>query len=212
MTLDPQMLTAGAGTLATIVGLICNWKQEKGSQDQDRFQSFITWLSNHNFNDLKERIFESDDLQRNLNDLLRSDLTEISAKLDTLCSGLSALALRIEGVSGLAESLRAADGEKLSVQACAILKIFADSEADEMIYRTPGFVGGRSHVELYLVGGTQGAIHPDEPRFVSNDLESLCLLGLLSPHGHTGDGYPILVLTRSGARFAAQLAAVPSNS
>lgn len=56
-----------ASTLfATLVGLICNWKQERGSQATDRYQDFMLWLSHHHHDNLRERIFESDELQREL--------------------------------------------------------------------------------------------------------------------------------------------------
>lgn len=60
--------------LTTLVGLICNWSQERSGQAEDRFQDFMVWLSHHHFEGLRERIFDSDELQRELTSLLQQDL------------------------------------------------------------------------------------------------------------------------------------------
>ena len=81
--------------LATLVGLICNWKQERGSQATDRYQDFMLWLSHHHHDSLRERIFESDELQRELHSLLQQDLSVLGIKLDTIAGAISAVANKI---------------------------------------------------------------------------------------------------------------------
>jgi hypothetical protein len=81
--------------LATLVGLICNWKQERGSQATDRYQDFMLWLSHHHHDNLRERIFESDELQRELNSLLQQDLSVLGIKLDTIAGAISAVANKL---------------------------------------------------------------------------------------------------------------------
>jgi len=46
----------------------------------------MVWLSHHHFEGLRERIFESEELQRELTALLQQDLSVLSSKLDTICS------------------------------------------------------------------------------------------------------------------------------
>jgi len=67
--------------LATLIGLICSWKQEWSAQATDRFQNFMVWLSHHHFEGLRERIYESEELQRELTALLQQDLSVLSWKI-----------------------------------------------------------------------------------------------------------------------------------
>lgn len=119
--------------LATIVGLICNWKQERGENATDRYQDFMACLVQHNFNDLNERIFASEELQRDLSALLSQDLSLISTKLDTIVGSLSAVARKIDSFAQLGRAL-GSDREEISEQAVIILKIFDQIGANRMVY------------------------------------------------------------------------------
>ena len=44
----------------------------------------MVWLSHHHFESLRERIFASDDLERQLGELLQQDLADLGAKLDAI--------------------------------------------------------------------------------------------------------------------------------
>jgi hypothetical protein len=79
-------LIEASSILATLVGLICNWKQERGAQATDRFQDFMVWLSHHNFEDIRERIYASGELQRELATLLQQDFTVLGTKMRDLRS------------------------------------------------------------------------------------------------------------------------------
>ena len=74
---------------ATLVGLICNWRQERAVVAGDKFQDFLTWLTNHNFQELRSLIVDSSELQRELHQLLRLDSAELSKKLDFVAARLS---------------------------------------------------------------------------------------------------------------------------
>lgn len=192
-------------TLITLVGLICNWKQERGSQDQEKFQSFILWLENHNFQNLKSAILESGDLTRELNDLLRSDIASLGQKLDLLGDAVAAISTRIQGISGLAGAL----GEKsvgLSDQACAILIWFHSAGSDRyIVFHHPGQTP--SPYRLYAPRG--GSIYPSESQFFPDDMAALDRFGYIHLVDHTGDGNPIYAITRAGGRFAVQLSEAP---
>src|SRR5947209_7909333 len=118
-------MTPGAASaiFATLVGLICNWRQERAAVATDRFQDFLTWLTNHNFQELRSLILESADVQRELNELLRQDTALLSEKLDFACVALSSISDKIEALAPLARALHAS-AEALSSQAIAILKHF----------------------------------------------------------------------------------------
>ena len=70
MKLSAEMVQIGLSTFVQLVGLLSAWKQERKGEAGDEFQSFIVWLQVHHFDRLRERIFESDELQRELHELL----------------------------------------------------------------------------------------------------------------------------------------------
>ena len=67
--MDP--LTA-ATTFATLVGLICNYRQEKGGRKALDHQKFIEWLEYHRHEELKNLIVNTAALQNELNNILKS--------------------------------------------------------------------------------------------------------------------------------------------
>jgi hypothetical protein len=153
--------------LATLVGLLCNWKQERGAVAQDRFQDFITWLTQHHFNALREQIEGSAELQRELGQLLREDSKSLSAKLDIVCEGISSLSQRIESLSGIANALDS-KGDSLSDQAIALLQLFTDSGATRMVAFDPH--PGMDNI--LLLPNTQ-AYRLSDVRFMEDDLNAV---------------------------------------
>lgn len=182
-----------SATFATIVGLICNWKNERAAQATDRYQDFMAWLVQHNFNDLNDRIFASEELQRDLSALLSQDISVISTKLDTIVGSLSAVADKIDTLSQLSRTL-GADAEALSEQALAILKAFDESESAYMIYQKL----------------TQDLLFPSchkfatvrETRFIENDLSALQKFNYIQFVGQTQGGAEKYAITRPGSNFA----------
>lgn len=99
--MDP--ITA-AGVYATIVALICTFKNErKEKQKQDR-QHFLTWLETQHREDLKEFIVRSAELPTEIDKLLKLDAELILAKLNELRDSVVSLPSRI---ANLAEILQA---------------------------------------------------------------------------------------------------------
>lgn len=187
-----------SAVFATIVGLICNWKQERGSQATDRYQDFMTWLVQHNFNDLKERIYQSEELQRDLTVLLQQDLTVINDKLDIIAGSISAVADKIDFLSLTSRTL-GADTDALSEQATEIIKIFDQLEAQRMIY------SNSFHQCIYDFK----PVAFQDKRFVLADIQSLEKMNFLRHVEHSNSGDPIYVITRQGSAFAQQLPEVP---
>jgi AAA+ ATPase superfamily predicted ATPase len=178
----------------TIVGLICNWKQERSSQATDRYQDFMSWLLQHNFNELSERIYQSEELQRDLATLLQQDLSVISTKLDTIVCSISAVADKIDSLSQISRTL-GADTNELSEQATEIIKIFDQLEAQRMIY------SNAFHQCIYDFK----AVAFRDKRFILADIQSLEKMSFLRRVDHNNNGDPIYVITRQGSSFAQQL-------
>lgn len=191
-----------AMTLATLVGLLCNWKQDRGSEDQDRFQDFITWLTHHNFNKLRDQILESNDLQVQLNGLLHLDLAEIDGKLDILTSIISSIAGRLDHFDAIAKTLNSPTDE-ISDQAAGILLTFYTSGQKTMLV-----LPTQNQTTFYLwPSGQQFSVR--EERFLDDDLKTLVETGLLQVAEFDNRGNPKYGITRSGAKWVSALAQQP---
>jgi hypothetical protein len=195
MIIDPMEASA---TFATIVGLICNWKNERAAQATDRYQDFMAWLVQHNFNELNERIYQSEELQRHLSKLLSQDLSVISTKLDTIVGSLSAVADKIDTLSQLSRTL-GADTEALSEQATRIIKLFDQLTAHRMIYS--------NHFHQCIFDHRPESF--EDKRFVLADIQALESLNFIRHVEHSNSGDPIYVITRQGSAFAEQLPEIP---
>lgn len=179
--------------LATLVGLICNWKQERGSQATDRYQDFMLWLSHHHHDNLRERIFESDELQRELNSLLQQDLSVLGIKLDTIAGAISAVANKIDSLAQIGHAV-GADIAALSDQAAEILKVFDQLGASRMV------VVDQEPVCRFLPN--MSAVTFSEGRFLETDVAALESMGFIQMVDQTNSGKPIYALTRAGSSFA----------
>lgn len=95
---------AVAGAYATIVGLMCAFKnQRKAREDQTRDQ-FLSWLEAQHREDLKEFILRTADLPSEIDRLLKEDTEEIIRKLNDLRDSVVSLPSRIDDVKDLIQS------------------------------------------------------------------------------------------------------------
>lgn len=97
-----------ATTFATLVGLICNFRQEKGERKALDHGKFIEWLEYHRHEELKNLIVNTAALQAEVDSLLRS------------------------------APLVAAPNTELSEQAISILRQFVKSDAETFFYESYG--------------------------------------------------------------------------
>jgi len=79
-----------ATTFAALVGLICNFRQERGSRKALDHKNFIEWLEHHRHEELKNLIASTAALQVEINDFLNS-----SALLSRQNTNLSEQAISI---------------------------------------------------------------------------------------------------------------------
>jgi hypothetical protein len=194
-----------ASLFATLVGLICNWRDERGRQTDDRFQDFLTWLTNHKFEKLREQISLSDELTRELNALLEEDLQSLSEKLDVITSTLTAVSSKIDQLSRIGNAM-GVSADAISEQAFAILKAFEESAAEKMIvFNWPITIAFDKR------GGASPILTVSEPRFLEADIDSLLQAGLINLTSYNGSGDPIYSLTRSGAIVARSINVLPSK-
>ncbi len=183
-----------AATLfATVVGLICNWKQERAGEAGDAYQSFMLYLTNHNFNELCGKINASTEIQRELQDLLAKDHAALTAKLDVIIRGVSALSDKLDGFRPLVRAMGGL-GDGLSKQAISLLKGFILSGAVSLLYSPT------RQLIAYLPGSK--SLAEIDPVFLADDLGTLAEFGMLRIESHNDSGDPVFAITRAGAALA----------
>jgi prophage DNA circulation protein len=185
--------------LATLVGLICSWRQERGEQSAERFQDFMVWLTHHKFEGISERIYASEELQRDLASLLQQDLSVLGSRLDTIAGAISAVADKIDSLSQVGRAL-GTDTEALSDQAAEVLKVLDQMAASRMVVF--------DHEPVCLFLPNRMSIQFSDGRFLETDVAALESMGFIRMVDQNNSGNPIYAITRAGSAFAATLQAV----
>jgi hypothetical protein len=183
----------------TVVQLLCNYRQEVAGRKNAELTDFLTWLAYHKFEDVKDLITNSSQIQIELQQLLQEDLSEINSKLDVLNNAVVAIGQRLDGFSGLVAAV-GAESDSLSDQAVAVLSEFANSESTKL--------------GLFLnINPPQCALFPEgrgfgvrDARFLADDIEALEAFDFIRLVDHNKSGNPLYALTRKGADFARKAA------
>lgn len=170
----------GAGTLATLVGLIGQFKSSRDAASGKDFDSFLTWLIQSGQDDLKAAIESNHATSISIKALLNTHHSDFVERLARIESALAGFASTVEGFESLASSTR--PDSLLSRQALDLLRFYES-------------IGSGKLLELKLDHGTEfhsldalGGWAADEPRFIEDDLRQLLALGLLNlDHNKNGD-------------------------
>ncbi len=183
-----------AQNFATLVGLLCNFRQERGSEKTSSHQEFIEWLAYHKHEELKNLIVNDSHVAREVDALLQKNQEAILQQIKELNQALATVLTRVVDFSGLADVL--VPGVGLSEQAKGFLTKFADSD-----FRFMNFWPQLGTLKLANGFNDFGELlKPIEPRFVEDDLKTLARMGALEIE-HTGDCLSFK-LTRTGAALA----------
>jgi ABC-type transporter Mla subunit MlaD len=186
--MDPITLST---TLASLVGLICNFKQEKKDQKELSSKEFVEWLEFHKHGDLKNLILHTHNLSSEIDSLLKQNHELILTKLNKIDDILASLLSHFEGLQGIVQLLK--PNSQLSDQATSILRQFVNSNSDEFGI----IINGR---EYYLMLTSGGSIDVEDQRFLKDDLNILVELGFLHPRIGS-EGSQFYGITRNADRF-----------
>ncbi len=199
---------SGASWLAQLIGLLSAWKQERKSNSDDHFRDFSMWLDHHNFTKINQRISESEELQRELQSLLSSSISEIDKKLDRIEFQIIQIASKIEGFDALYRH-SSPQNSALSAQALEILKLFSEREKDHEMQLDA--LGPQGEPTLsFIPSGISFMM--DLPRLVRADVDSLVQEGLLMRLSHSRMRQPTYSLTQQGINLANSLPSVEVRS
>ena len=181
-----DLLTA----LATITQLIGLFIQEHRGTGALRKQMFLDWLASHRHEELKELICNTHHLSEQVDNLLRTDHQRILQEIDAANSALAQVMSRLDALAPLTHAL--VPSAELSDFAVAALCNFEKSQETNMITLPDG-----TGVQL----GNSGAISHKEPRFLTDDMNTLETCGFIRVCAHH-HGYSVYELTRAGASYA----------
>lgn len=185
----------GASALASIVGLIGQFKSGRDSARSEDFGEFMQWLIESNQSELKSMIEENQVTAINIKAILNQNQSKLESSLAQIGEALATFTSTIDGFSGLSKSLL--PDAILSEQAVRILKEFEDAEAGQIIV-----VESIDAPPYLLFLDVAGSIRINEPRYLNSDLNSLCSLGLLSKGPRTRDG-DVYNFTRAASAYVA---------
>lgn len=184
-------LTA-AGTFATIVGLLCNFKAERSGTE---LTEFTTWLKERHYEEVAATIERNSALSKELSNILATNHSLLVERLSQLDSRIAQLACQFEGFGSLANALNSK--APLSEQAISVLKQLVESGA-EYFMEHKMFTGEPD--EYFLIGGTDGKIKYADRRFIKDDLDSLVSADLVRLE-FASKGSKKFFVTRTAAEF-----------
>lgn len=186
--IDP---VAVSSAFASIVGLVCNYANERRAEVPDPFADFMNYLqSSHD--EIRRKIEENSDLNQAIRQLLSQRNDVVIQKLEQLDQILAGVAANLTDFKQLSAAVHRE--EIISEEAVGILSQFYDS--GDARFLEMKHLGGCMYLPLET--GGEGMIF--EHRFVEDDLRTLYALGFLGLD-HNSNGDRIFILTRQAARY-----------
>lgn len=182
-----------AMVFATIVGLMCSFKSERGSASDDEYNEFIEWLSEKRHNQIIEYLGKNNSLTESIKAFLAENNEIVLNKLNVIDEILSRIASRIDGFSEIVAVIK--PHLELSEQCVSLLKQLVESGASSFLE-----VSDRRRKYLQFHHGGSGKLHIDEPRFLEDDLNVLMEYEFLRLD-HIGSGSRVFHLTRQAEKF-----------
>jgi hypothetical protein len=178
-----------ATAFASLIGLIRVYKAEVQEPEARDYARYLDWLRRQEHGQVVDLIEGNTDLARSVRDLIEDQHRQVMAKLELLDRILADVARNIDVFQPIADAVRVS---QLSDQAVSVL-------------RQMNAANSRKFLEIEMLSGTEyemldteGAIRGSEPRFMTDDLLTLCELGLLRLELN-GQGNRVFVITRAGA-------------
>jgi hypothetical protein len=186
--MDPLTLPMA---FATIVGLICNFKQEHKDQRETRMQDFLEWLDEHRHQQIKEYINQNTALLEAIDKYLKRNYDSTTQQLTYIENMLASLLSRIDGLDNIVQAVK--PNFELSEQAIDILRQLTNSTSESILN-----ISTNEGTSLMLLQG--GCIKFSDERFLSDDLKTLVDLGLLNL-GDNKNGDEIYGITRNAVKL-----------
>jgi len=177
-----------AESFAAIVGLLVQFKSERGEQAKLEYQEFMEWLANAHHEETKNLLELNTQATIYIKALLNEDHRVFKEKLEKIDTALAAFSSAIDGFDGLAKTIK--PNSQLSAQAISVLKQVDASGASKFL--EVSFLEG----DKYLFLDAEGGLLIEDSRFIADDLRILVENGLLMK-GYNSRGETMYSYTRA---------------
>jgi hypothetical protein len=179
-----------ASAFATIVGLICSFRQEQNSSNSLTASHFIQWLAEHKHEIIKAQLEGNQKFLDSLLPLLQIDNNEIIEKIDVVNQRLAQVLSHIDSFSAVAHSLM--PNNSLSEDAFKILGYLVDTQ--EKLLQTEDLSGTFFQIGQDFIEG--------DIQFLQDDIKALSDLGFLILQNVSNNGLNRTYrLTRAGKDY-----------
>jgi len=180
-----------ATAFGSIIGLLGVFKAEVSGRESQDYNAFVDWLRRQEHKQLVDLILRNQDISGSLRVLVEDQHGQVMAKLTGLDKVLSSVARNIADFQPLADAVRIQSG--LSDQAVSVLRQMNEQNASTFVEMRV-----RHSSEFTILDGDRGEVRIADPRFIEDDLLTLCELNLLRL-SYSPKGSRIFVITRAGA-------------
>ena len=184
------MLASG---FAQIVGLICNFKQERKYKSDDEYKEFQEWLSSRRHTEIQDLLSHNIELSNSIRHLLTENTNELLGKMDVLESALLNVGSKLDGLDSIAKHF--SYSEELSEQAISMLSTVCECKGNaicELVSPSGRFL----HVSPRNI-----QIKISEMHFIESDLDLLVQYGYLLPPKSTRKNERSFPVTRAAYKF-----------
>ena len=185
-----------AGSFATIVSLIAQFRSERQSTKDTDFQDFLKWMVTNNHNEIKGYLESNTEVQIGIKALLNKSNNDFKQLLNNIDLKLSMLSSRIDEFQHINKGIYG--NATLSSQSITILKTLINSGGSTFLVTE----SASEPPELLILDSDSSvrSIDYKEQQFLKSDLEDLVNLELLS-QGLNSQGYETFTIKRLAMEF-----------
>lgn len=187
--MEPIATTSAA--LASIIGLIGQFKAGRDGEQAKSYSEFIQWLADSRHEELRSLIEANQLTTVSIKAILNQSNQALAANLQKIDAAIASFSTTVAGFDQLGQSLH--PNSALSDQAISILRQIDGLNASKILLAE--FIGGR---HLMVFDGHGGDIDIEEDRFLESDLDQLASLGLLIAERNS-QGNRIWTFTRAAS-------------
>lgn len=187
---------SAALTFSSIVGLIGQFRSERGGRSQTDFNAFLVWLSETQHEDIRALLEKNHQAVDAVKVLLLQQQDVLLNRLDNIDSLLVSVTSAFHNFRELGLAIKPAAA--LSSNALSILRQFESSGSSRVLERKTYDGNKLNFLE------TGGEIQVEDERFLEDDIRTLVDLELLR-HDQNENGRNIYIFTRQASELVRRL-------
>lgn len=187
-----------ATSFAAIVGLICNFKQERRARSEDEYKEFTEWLGSKRHGEIQDLLAANLGLSQTVSSLLNEHNDVLLEKLNILEEVMLKVGARVEGLNGIAKHFETRN--EISNQAIKITKSVCEIDGGGVLCLESGIQ------QLLYVNPRNISIEIEEPQYIDSDLKCLVEIGCLQNFERLPNGGKLYPVERYAMKFIKNIA------